>query len=133
MAKKRHHYIPKSYLKFFCDDAGQVRVYRKDDPCKAIQLSPDNVERGGRSDSFRSTPSCLLPYVSTELVQEKGAFVVFEMVFGKRTKAELGLITGSASNRYVSSTLVGFLRYYLKPSLPACSLPVVAKLAQVLV
>ena len=43
MNKKRHHYIPKSYLKFFCDDAGQVHVYRKDDPCKAIQLSPDNT------------------------------------------------------------------------------------------
>ncbi len=43
MNKKRHHYIPKSYLKFFCDDVGQVRVYRKDDPCKVISLSPDNV------------------------------------------------------------------------------------------
>ena len=43
MKKKRHHYIPKSYLKFFCDNAGQVHVYRKDDPCKAIQLSPDNT------------------------------------------------------------------------------------------
>ena len=43
MNKKRHHYIPKSYLKFFCDNAGQVRVYRKDDPCKVIQLSPDNT------------------------------------------------------------------------------------------
>ena len=43
MNKKRHHYIPKSYLKFFCDDAGQVHVYRKDDPCKAIQQSPDNT------------------------------------------------------------------------------------------
>lgn len=43
MNKKRHHYIPKSYLKFFCDNAGQVRVYRKDDPCKIIQLSPDNT------------------------------------------------------------------------------------------
>jgi hypothetical protein len=43
MNKKRHHYIPKSYLKFFCDEAGQVRVYRKDDPGKVIQLSPDNV------------------------------------------------------------------------------------------
>ena len=43
MNKKRHHYIPKSYLKFFCDEAGQVRVYRKDDPCKVIQLSPDNT------------------------------------------------------------------------------------------
>lgn len=43
MKKKRHHYISKSYLKFFCDDAGLVRVYRKDDSSKAIPLSPDNV------------------------------------------------------------------------------------------
>jgi hypothetical protein len=43
MDKKRHHYIPKSYLKFFCDDAGRILVYRKDDPCNVIQLSPDNT------------------------------------------------------------------------------------------
>ncbi len=43
MDKKRHHYIPKSYLKFFCDDAGRLLVYRKDDPCNPIQLSPDNT------------------------------------------------------------------------------------------
>jgi hypothetical protein len=34
MNKKRHHYIPKAYLKFFCNDA---------DPSKAISLSPDNT------------------------------------------------------------------------------------------
>ena len=43
MNKKRHHYIPKAYLKFFCNDAGKVLVYRKDDPSKAISLSPDNT------------------------------------------------------------------------------------------
>ena len=43
MIKKRHHYIPKSYLHFFCDNSGRVLVYRKDDPSKAIPLSPDNV------------------------------------------------------------------------------------------
>ena len=43
MIKKRHHYIPKSYLQFFCDNSGRVLVYRKDDPSKAIPLSPDNV------------------------------------------------------------------------------------------
>lgn len=43
MDKKRHHYIPKSYLKSFCDDTGQVLVYRKDNPSKTIQLSPDNT------------------------------------------------------------------------------------------
>ena len=43
MVKKRHHYIPKAYLKSFCDDYGKVLVYRKDDPSKAISSSPDNI------------------------------------------------------------------------------------------
>lgn len=43
MDKKRHHYIPKAYLKSFCDETGKVLVYRKEDPSKAIPLSPDNV------------------------------------------------------------------------------------------
>ncbi len=43
MDKKRHHYVPKAYLRFFCDDTGKVLVYRKDDPAKAIPLSPDNT------------------------------------------------------------------------------------------
>jgi len=43
MDKKRHHFVPKVYLKSFCDDTGKILVYRKDDPSKAIPLSPDNV------------------------------------------------------------------------------------------
>lgn len=43
MDKKRHHYVPKAYLKWFCDDSGKLLVYRKDDPVKAIPLSPDNT------------------------------------------------------------------------------------------
>jgi hypothetical protein len=43
MAKKRHHYVPKTYLKSFCDDGGKLYVYRKDDPAKVIQQSPDGV------------------------------------------------------------------------------------------
>lgn len=43
MDKKRHHYVPKAYLKFFCDSQDMVRVYLKDDPGKCIQQSPDNV------------------------------------------------------------------------------------------
>ena len=43
MDKKRHHYVPKAYLRSFCDDTGKVLVYRKDDPSKAIPLSPDNT------------------------------------------------------------------------------------------
>jgi len=43
MNKKRHHYVPKAYLKFFCDEEGRVRVYRKADPRKSIHQSPGNV------------------------------------------------------------------------------------------
>lgn len=43
MAKKRHHYVPKAYLKSFCDDRGKLYVYRKDEPTKELLLSPDNT------------------------------------------------------------------------------------------
>ncbi len=43
MNKKRHHYVPKAYLKFFCDDTGRVLLYRKDEPSIGIPLSPDNT------------------------------------------------------------------------------------------
>ena len=43
MDKKRHHYVPKAFLRSFCDDTGKVLVYRKDNPSKAIPLSPDNT------------------------------------------------------------------------------------------
>jgi hypothetical protein len=32
MDKKRHHYVPKAYLRFFCDANGKLRVYVKDRP-----------------------------------------------------------------------------------------------------
>lgn len=41
--KKRHHYVPKAYLRHFCDTEGNIRVYLKDDPDKPIQQKPDNV------------------------------------------------------------------------------------------
>jgi hypothetical protein len=43
MDKKRHHYVPKAYLKSFCDEQGQVYVYLKDNPDKVIHQSPDNT------------------------------------------------------------------------------------------
>ena len=43
MDKKRHHYIPKAYLKSFCDETGKVLVYRKDEPSKPVHLLPDNT------------------------------------------------------------------------------------------
>jgi len=41
--KKRHHYVPKAYLKFFCDESGKVFVYLKDDLEKVIQQTPDKT------------------------------------------------------------------------------------------
>ena len=42
-SKKRHHYVPKAYLKTFCDGEGKILVYRKDDPHKPLHLSLNNV------------------------------------------------------------------------------------------
>ncbi|MDO3510597.1 DUF4238 domain-containing protein [Ralstonia pseudosolanacearum] len=41
--KKRHHYVPKAYLKPFTDAQGRVLVYRKDDPAKVLHVSPDGT------------------------------------------------------------------------------------------
>jgi hypothetical protein len=43
MNKKRHHYIPKAYLKFFCDEEGMVYVYPKDTPGKFFLQAPDST------------------------------------------------------------------------------------------
>ena len=41
---KRHHYVPKAYLKAFCDDQGKLRVYRKDAPTKPLHQVPDATQ-----------------------------------------------------------------------------------------
>src|SRR5436190_247592 len=41
MAKKRHHYVPKAYLKFFCAEDGKLHVYLKDDAGRSFQQAPD--------------------------------------------------------------------------------------------
>lgn len=41
---KRHHYIPKAYLKAFCDTAGKLRVYRKDSPTVPLHQAPDATQ-----------------------------------------------------------------------------------------
>ncbi len=43
MNKKRHHYVPKAYLKHFCSEEGKIHIYLKDDPGKVIYQSPDNT------------------------------------------------------------------------------------------
>lgn len=41
---KRHHYVPKAYLKAFCDARGKLLVYRKDDPTQPLHLAPDATQ-----------------------------------------------------------------------------------------
>lgn len=43
MRKKRHHFVPEAYLKFFCDAEGKIRAYFKDDPQNPIHLAPRNI------------------------------------------------------------------------------------------
>ncbi len=41
--KKRHHFVPKAYLKTFCDEKGKLLVYRKDSPEKVLKMAPDAI------------------------------------------------------------------------------------------
>jgi hypothetical protein len=41
---KRHHYVPKAYLKAFCNDQGKLRVYRKDAPTEPLHQVPDATQ-----------------------------------------------------------------------------------------
>jgi len=41
--KKRHHYVPVSYLARFADEAGQLYAYRKDEPGKPFRSRPEGV------------------------------------------------------------------------------------------
>jgi hypothetical protein len=41
---KRHHFIPKAYLKAFCNPAGKLLVYRKDNPGAPLHVVPDATQ-----------------------------------------------------------------------------------------
>jgi hypothetical protein len=41
---KRHHFVPKAYLKSFCDQKGRILVYRKDAPHKPLHVVPDATQ-----------------------------------------------------------------------------------------
>lgn len=41
---KRHHFVPKAYLKAFCDPAGRLLVYRKDNPRPPLHVVPDATQ-----------------------------------------------------------------------------------------
>jgi Protein of unknown function (DUF4238) len=42
-AKKKHHFVPVSYLKAFCGEDEMLAVYRKDTPTKPFRQHPSNV------------------------------------------------------------------------------------------
>jgi hypothetical protein len=41
---KRHHFVPKAYLKAFCDQIGRLLVYRKDAPHEPLHVTPDATQ-----------------------------------------------------------------------------------------
>jgi hypothetical protein len=43
MEKKRHHYVPISYLRYFCAEDGMLSVYRKDEPLTVFRQAPQNT------------------------------------------------------------------------------------------
>ncbi|MBF6989416.1 DUF4238 domain-containing protein [Cupriavidus sp. IK-TO18] len=44
MQKRRHHFVPKAYLKSFVDTNGRLLVYRKDDPGRPLSVAPDATQ-----------------------------------------------------------------------------------------
>ena len=40
---KRHHYVPVTYLKNFCDGSGQLQVFRKDDSARPFRQRPEST------------------------------------------------------------------------------------------
>ncbi|HZX51097.1 MAG TPA: DUF4238 domain-containing protein [Pseudomonas sp.] len=47
LQKKRHHFVPKTYLNSFCDPKGRLFVYRKDSPQKPLYVKPDATQFRG--------------------------------------------------------------------------------------
>lgn len=41
---KRHHFVPKAYLKAFCDQRGRLLVYRKDGPEEPLHVAPNATQ-----------------------------------------------------------------------------------------
>lgn len=42
--KKRHHFVPKAYLKAFCNSKGRLFVYRKDNPQEPLRVAPEATQ-----------------------------------------------------------------------------------------
>lgn len=41
---KRHHFVPKAYLRAFCDTSGRLLVYRKDGSPEPLRVTPDATQ-----------------------------------------------------------------------------------------
>jgi hypothetical protein len=41
---KRHHFVPKAYLKAFCDESGRLLIYRKDGLPEPLRVAPDATQ-----------------------------------------------------------------------------------------
>jgi Protein of unknown function (DUF4238) len=85
MTKKRHHYVPKTYLEGFTDDQGFLWVGRKDDPNKPLKLKPENTafskyyysqtlengDRDNRMEDFFGLIESQWPALRLKLVQSE--------------------------------------------------------------
>lgn len=41
--KKRHHYVPVTYLEGFTNANGMITAYLKDDPTRPFEQKPENI------------------------------------------------------------------------------------------
>jgi len=97
--KKKHHYVPISYLKGFADNKGKIWVYSKDRPLDPLTMIPSNVgfrnyyyaqpmPDGGRElnaleDRFSELESlwpCLVEDIRAERVDERGLETLFQFI-----------------------------------------------------
>ncbi|HEV2302028.1 MAG TPA: DUF4238 domain-containing protein [Stellaceae bacterium] len=96
MQKKRHHYIPITYLNGFTDAAGKIFAYRKDDISKPLHVQPNQIafERyyysqpladGGRDNNsledFFSTVEAAWPTLAERLRSGSATGTDFESLF----------------------------------------------------
>lgn len=105
MTKKRHHYVPKTYLEGFADDQGFLWVGRKDDPSKPLRLKPENTgfekyyysqtpENGVRDDQIEDFfgmiesqwPALRLKLVQSEKITPTDSGLLWQMLGSQRVR-----------------------------------------------
>jgi Protein of unknown function (DUF4238) len=103
--KKRHHFIPITYLKKFSDNTGKIFAYRKDNPQTALHLRPDAI-------AFETY------YYSQPLPDDGRDNNTFENVFGTLESTWNPLVTrlcsgASASTDFASSEFVDLFTFLI--------------------